>query len=135
MPPPVDPGEAPIHISNIIRNITGTWTTEKSIELNPAVRDVTDKKSDCINLSKVEEYATTLLSKIKIINAPPKINKKVVINMILLDVLIFFDFLKGFLKISDIVKNPKPPKTINDIIIVRKYKELKIRFIKNVIKW
>ena len=42
IPPPVDPGDAPMNIRNIIKNITGCPKLLKSTVLNPAVRQVTD---------------------------------------------------------------------------------------------
>lgn len=42
IPPPVDPGEAPINIRNIIKISTGNPRLVKSTVLNPAVRQLTD---------------------------------------------------------------------------------------------
>ena len=42
IPPPVEPGEAPINIRNIMKISTGWPRCEKSTELKPAVRQVTD---------------------------------------------------------------------------------------------
>ena len=40
IPPPVDAGEAPIHINNITKRIVGRVIADESIELNPAVLGV-----------------------------------------------------------------------------------------------
>ena len=46
IPPPVEPGDAPINMRNIIKISTGWPRCVKSTELNPAVRQVTDWKTD-----------------------------------------------------------------------------------------
>jgi hypothetical protein len=48
IPPPVDPGEAPINIKNINIKSMGVPITEKSTVLNPAVRAVMDWKNEVI---------------------------------------------------------------------------------------
>jgi hypothetical protein len=42
IPPPVEPGDAPMNIRNIMKIRTGWPRWVKSTELNPAVRQVTD---------------------------------------------------------------------------------------------
>lgn len=50
IPPPVDPGEAPIHISKMTNNSDGMAMAEKSTVLKPAVRGVTALKAAVVTL-------------------------------------------------------------------------------------
>ena len=45
IPPPVDAGDAPIHIKKLIPTNEGTVLSVKSITLNPAVLGVTELKA------------------------------------------------------------------------------------------
>lgn len=45
IPPPVDPGEAPIHMRIEITRMLEIWSALMSIELNPAVRGVVALKN------------------------------------------------------------------------------------------
>jgi hypothetical protein len=49
IPPPVDPGEAPIHIRNIIRKTVGYPQSEMLVTLNPAVLELTLPKNEIMN--------------------------------------------------------------------------------------
>jgi hypothetical protein len=49
IPPPVDPGEAPIHIRNIIRKMVGYPQSVMSTILKPAVLELTLPKKDTIS--------------------------------------------------------------------------------------
>jgi hypothetical protein len=52
IPPPVEPGEAPTHIRNIMTNNAGSVSAEISTVLNPAVRGVTEPKNEVTSLPK-----------------------------------------------------------------------------------
>ncbi len=52
IPPPVEAGEAPIHIKNMINNKVGTVKVEKSMVLKPAVLGVTVLKAVVVILPK-----------------------------------------------------------------------------------
>lgn len=67
MPPPVEAGDAPIHIKTINRSAVGTDNAAVSVLLKPAVRVVTEPKNAAVHLPKGDEYQvnTPSFSKIK----------------------------------------------------------------------
>ena len=54
IPPPVEAGDAPIHIKNIINNNDGMVYVEKSMVLNPAVLGVMALKKLVVTFPKIE---------------------------------------------------------------------------------
>jgi hypothetical protein len=50
MPPPVEPGDAPIHMSKITINVVGMFNDDVSTVLKPAVLEVTEPKNEVTNL-------------------------------------------------------------------------------------
>jgi hypothetical protein len=65
IPPPVDPGAAPIHISIITSNNAGSCKDAVSMVLNPAVRGVAAPKKAVIILPKPSWLASVLSYSIK----------------------------------------------------------------------
>ena len=58
MPPPVEAGEAPIIISRQLNSLEPSFSRDRSMELKPAVRIVTDWKKAFITLSPAPSGAS-----------------------------------------------------------------------------
>lgn len=52
IPPPVDKGEAPIHMRNMVKAMVGVVSESIATLLNPAVRGVTAPKKETANLPR-----------------------------------------------------------------------------------
>ena len=61
IPPPVEAGEAPIHIKNMINNNDGTVNLVKSTVLNPAVLGVTELNAALVIFPKVVSCIKSVL--------------------------------------------------------------------------
>ena len=127
IPPPVDPGDAPINIKKIKMIKVAKPSVPKSKELNPAVRALVEWKIP-LTIFSIYEFPILLLcsSKIKV-NPPNIINIHDVINDILVVRcnLFHFSFLYvvRFLDKSVSVGNPIAPRNISTDKIIFKFIE------------
>ena len=76
MPPPVDPGEAPISMKMMINVVVDAGSAAMSNVVNPAVRDETDRKS----ASNQPIQRSLITPKNQISTAPPAIRIRLVSN-------------------------------------------------------
>ncbi len=102
IPPPVDPGEAPMNISKITMHVAGVLSNVMSTELNPAVLADTDRKNDSMN----ERLGSHVFKRIP----PIAIRHNVTVRTILVWNASFFHLC--FRLISPRTKKPIPPTMI-----------------------
>ena len=83
IPPPVEAGEAPIHISSMKISVTGSVMAAVSTELKPAVRVVTDPKNETTNFpKKLRCSVSVLLYSNKKMKTVPDISRMAVVVII-----------------------------------------------------